>query len=232
MKAAIIQPNYLPWKGYFDIINEVDIFVFLEDVQYTKNGWRNRNKIKTPRGTEWITVPVISDIHKKIFETKIDYSQNWAKKHRKMIHANYAASEYYDTYNEKIFEIYNQKCETISELNIYAIKKISKILDINTEFINSTILDTCGIKDDKVIEICKQIGADEYLSGPSAENYIVNEKFEKAGITLDYKNYSGYLEYPQLWGDFNHFVSIIDVIFNCGGTAPYYMCNRGNDPKN
>ncbi len=223
MKAAIIQSNYLPWKGYFDIIHDVDTFVFLEDVQYTKNDWRNRNKLKTPSGTEWITVPVSGDIHKKIFETKINYSQNWAIKHRKMINANYAASEYYDTYKGEILEIYSKKFETVSELNIYAIKKISKILDINTEFINSTTLDTCGTKDDKVIEICKQIDADEYLTGPSAKTYIVNEKFEKAGITLEYKNYSGYLEYPQLWGNFNHLVSIIDLIFNCGEKTPDYI---------
>lgn len=226
MKAAIIQSNYLPWKGYFAIINEVDIFVFLEDVQYTKNDWRNRNKLKTPRGTEWITVPVISGINQKIFEAKIDYSQDWMKKHRKMINANYAASKYYDIYNGEILEIYDKKFETISELNIYAIKKICKILDIDTKFVNSTDLDIGGVKDDKIIEICKQIGADKYLSGPSAKDYIIDEKFEKEGITLEYKNYSGYLEYPQLWGTFNHFVSIIDIIFNCGEKAPYYICNK------
>jgi len=140
-----------------------------------------------------------------------------------MINANYAASEYYDSYKGDIHEIYNKKFETVSELNIYAIKKICKILDINTKLMNSITLDTCGTKDDKVIEVCSQIGADAYLSGPAAKDYIINEKFKQAGIMLEYKNYSGYPEYPQLWSDFDHFVSVLDVIFNCGEKAPYYI---------
>jgi hypothetical protein len=223
MKAALIQSNYLPWKGYFDIIHDVDVFVFVEDVQYTSKDWRNRNKLKTPYGAKWISVPVMGGVHQKIYEARINYSQNWMRKHKTMINANYNVSEYYDTYKEDIFEIYEQKFETISELNIYAIKKICKILDINTKLINSTSLNTHGTKDDKIIEICSKIGADVYLSGPAAKAYIVNEKFEQAGIILEYKDYSGYPQYSQKWGEFDHFISIIDVIFNCGDKAPYYI---------
>ena len=227
MKASIIQSNYLPWKGYFDIINEVDIFVFLEDVQYTTRDWRNRNKIKTAGGIKWISVPVIGGIHQNIYEVKIDYSGNWSEVHKKMIHHSYAKAEFYNCYKDEIFGIYTNKFQTLSELNINSIIKISKLLDIETEFVNSKNICSKGNKDDKLIEICQSVGADKYLSGPLAKNYIVDEKFEKAGITLEYQNYSGYLEYPQLWGDFNHFVSIIDVIFNCGEKAPYYISNRG-----
>lgn len=223
MKAAIIQSNYIPWKGYFDIIHEVDVFVFLEDVQYTKNDWRNRNKIKTPKGTEWITVPVIGGIHQKIFQVKIDNSKKWIEKHKKTIHANYAASEHYDSYKEDILKIHNKKFETISELNIYAIKLICRLLDIETKILTSQELGAQGKKDDKVIDICHSIGADHYISGPAAKDYIVKEKFEKAGIVLEYKDYSGYPEYKQLWGDFNHYVSVIDLIFNCGEKAPCYI---------
>jgi hypothetical protein len=222
-KAAIIQSNYLPWKGYFDIIHDVDIFVFLEDVQYTKNDWRNRNKIKTPKGTEWITVPVIGGIHQKIYETRIDNSKKWMKKHRKTIHANYASAKFYDTYKEDILDIYNKEFDTISELNIYAIKEICKILDINTKFVNSKNLKAPGKKDTRVINICKEIGADYYLSGPAAKDYIDKEKFEKADIKLEYKKYGGYPEYKQLWDGFTHYVSIIDLIFNCGEKSPYYI---------
>jgi hypothetical protein len=223
MKAAIIQSNYIPWKGYFDIIHEVDVFVFLEDVQYTKNDWRNRNKIKTPTGTEWITVPVVGGIHQKIFQTKIDYSQDWREKHKKTIHANYASSAYYDSYITDIFKMYTEKFETISELNISAIKKISDLLGIKTVFVSSKDLNTSGRKDDKLIEICKKIGADHYISGPAAKNYIVEETFDNAGTVLEYKDYSGYPEYKQLWEDFNHYVSVIDLIFNCGEKAPHYI---------
>ena len=222
-KAAIIQSNYIPWLGYFDIIHDVDIFVFLEDVQYTKNDWRNRNKIKTPKGTEWITVPVLGGIHQKIFETKIDNSKLWTKKHKQAIHANYAATENYTCYKDDIFEIYDRKFDTISELNIYAIKKICNLLDIETEFVNSKDLDVSGRKDDRVIEICREIGADYYLSGPAAKDYIENDKFLDACIKLEYKSYEGYPEYKQLWGEFTRYVSVIDLIFNCGEKSPYYI---------
>lgn len=223
MKAAIIQSNYLPWKGYFDIIHDVDMFVFLEDVQYTKNDWRNRNKIKTPNGTQWITVPVLSDLHNKIFQTKIDNSKKWTEKHKKSIHANYASSSYYDTYKDDILGIYDKKFETISELNIYIIKLICKLLDLNIKFFNSNDLAVPGIKNDRIIGICNKIGAEAYLSGPAAKSYIDESKFKDAGIFLEYKDYLGYPEYPQLWGPFDHFVSIIDVLFNCGEESSYYI---------
>jgi len=222
MRCAIIQPNYLPWKGYFDIINDVDVFVFLDDVQYTKNDWRNRNRIKTSKGTEWITVPVLGGIHQKIFETPIDYSKKWEKKHKNTLHANYAASEYYESYSSDIYEIYSKKYDSISQLSICTIKKICQLLEIDTKFLYSSDLDTKGKKEDKVIEICSMIGANEYISGPTAKNYIHNEKFENAGIDLYYKDYS-YPEYPQLWGEFNPFVSIVDTLFNCGDKAQFYI---------
>ena len=223
MKAAIIQSNYIPWKGYFDIIHEVDVFVFLEDVQYTRRDWRNRNKIKTPGGIKWISVPVIRGTNQMVYETKIDHSQDWREKHKRTIHHSHASCDYYDNYKEDISGIYTKKYETISELNIAAIKKISALLGIETSFVNSKDLNTSGKKDDKLIEICQKIGADNYLSGPAAKDYIVKDKFEKAGIILEYKNYSEYPEYKQLWGDFNHFVSVIDLIFNCGEKAAHYI---------
>ena len=223
MKAAIIQSNYVPWKGYFDIIHEVDAFVFLEDVQYTRRDWRNRNKIKTPGGIKWISVPIIRGTNLMIYETKIDYSQDWREKHKKTIHHSHASCEYYDNYKEDIFGIYTKKYETISELNIAAIKKISALLGIETVFVNSKDLNTSGTKDDKLIEICQKVGADHYISGPAARDYIVKDKFEKGGIVLEYKDYSEYPEYKQLWGEFNHFVSVIDLIFNCGEKAPDYI---------
>jgi len=223
VKVAIIQSNYLPWKGYFDIIHDVDVFVFLEDVQYTKNDWRNRNKIKTPTGVQWLTVPMLKGIHQKIFKAKIDNFQQWKIKHKKSIECNYAASLYYDDYKDDIFKIYTKKFNTISELNMYTIKKICKMLNIKTRFVNSRDLHTTEKKDKKVIEICQQVNADYYLSGPAAKDYIHNDNFINNGIELVYKDYSGYPKYQQLWGDFSHYVSIIDVIFNCGKDVPFYI---------
>jgi len=229
MKAAIIQSNYLPWRGYFDIIHDVDVFVFLEDVQYTHRDWRNRNKVKTPGGVKWISVPIIGGIDQLIFEARIDYSQNWREKHKATIHHSYASAPYYESYKKEIFDIFFQKFDTLSELNIFSIKKIAKILGIETKFINSKDLHTDGTKDDKLIEICQKIGATNYLSGPAAKNYIVNDKFSTAKIELCYKDYIGYPDYQQLWGNFESTVSIIDIIFNCGEKSPYYIWGWRNE---
>jgi hypothetical protein len=229
--VAIIQSNYLPWKGYFDIINDVDTFIFLEDVQYTKGDWRNRNKIKTPYGIKWLTVPVHGSIRQTISNTKIDNSRKWAEDHKKRIHHNYARSNYYNSYKDDIFKIYSQDFATISDLNIYSIRMICKLFDLQVEFRNSEDLEAQGSKDDKIIEICKMIGAKKYISGPSAKFYININKFKEAGIEVEYKDYSGYPEYDQLWNNFNHFVSVIDTIFNCGDKTPYYIWGWRNDLK-
>lgn len=223
MKAAIIQSNYLPWKGYFDIIHDVDVFVFLEDVQYTHRDWRNRNKVKTPGGVKWISVPILGGIDQLIYEARIDYSQNWREKHKATIHHSYASAPYYESYKKEIFDIFFKKFDTLSELNIFSIKKIAKILGIETKFINSKDLHTHGTKDDKLIEINQKIGATYYLSGPAAKSYIENDKFSTAKIELLFKDYTGYPDYPQIWNNFESAVSIIDVIFNCGEESPYYI---------
>jgi hypothetical protein len=223
MKAAIIQSNYLPWKGYFDIIHDVDVFIFLDDVQYTHRDWRNRNKVKTQGGVKWISVPILGGINQLIYEAQIDYSQNWREKHKNTIHHSYASAPYYESYKSEIYDIFSKSFDTLSDLNIFSIKKIAKILGIETKFINSKDLCTEGVKDDKLIKICQIIGADSYLSGPAAKDYIENDKFSAAKIELYYKDYSGYPEYLQIWGEFDHNVSIIDLIFNCGEKSSYYI---------
>lgn len=222
MKAAIIQSSFIPWKGYFDIIHDADVFVFLEDVQYTRHDWRSRNRIKTPGGIKWLSVPVIGGIRQQLWEAKIDGRQ-WADVHKKTIHHSYASSPYYQCYKDEIFRIFDGSYETISELNIGAIKRIAVLLGIRMKFVNSRSLNVGGRKDDKLIGICHTVGADEYISGPSAQAYIRPEKFARAGIRLSYKSYLGYPEYRQLWGGFEHYLSVIDLIFNCGEHAPDYI---------
>ena len=222
-KAAIIQSSYIPWKGYFDIIHDADVFVFLEDVQYTKGSWRNRNKVKTPAGVKWLTVPTVGGIHQQIRETRIDYHRDWADKHKKTIYYSYSPCEYFASYKDDILGIFDRPFDTISDLNIYAIKKLSSLLGLDREFLNSCDLKVEGRKDDKVIGICRKVGADHYISGPAARDYITDEKFEKAEIRLEYKSYDSYPEYGQRWGEFDHFISIIDLLFNCGEKAPYYI---------
>ncbi|MFA5392083.1 MAG: WbqC family protein [Candidatus Paceibacterota bacterium] len=222
-KVAILQSNYIPWKGVFDMINQVDTFVFHEDVQYTKQDWRNRNKIKTPNGLEWLTVPVKkSPETTKIFEIEIS-NKNWQRNHYNKIIQNYSKAPFLKEYHFILENIYLKNTwVNLSQLNIYTTKLIANVLGIKTKFINSIELKTIGIKDDKVIDICKRLNATHYLSGPAAKGYIKEDKFRKANIELEYIKYE-YPEYNQLYGEFNHYVSVLDVIFNCGKDSPKYI---------
>lgn len=224
-KCAILQSNYIPWKGVFDMINQVDTFVFFEDVDYTKRDWRTRNKIKTANGEVWLSVPVKKTARgTKIYEIEISQEENWQEKHYKTIVGSYKKTPFFSEYHYLLEEIYlKRKWTNLSEFNIFTTKLLAGALGITTQFVNSVDLATSGIKDDKLIEICQKIGADYYLSGPAAKDYIVNEKFEKANIELDYIDYSHYLQYPQLHGEFDHYVSVLDVLFNCGNSAKNYI---------
>ena len=218
-KVAIIQSSYLPWKGYFDIINEVDTFVFYDCVQFTKRDWRTRNFI-----IKQINVPVNSDISKPINEIIIDTKQSWQEEHFKGFEMNYGKAKFFKEFKFILNELYKKKkWQSLSDLNQHTIIKISKLLGIKTEFIDSRKLELKGNKTDRLIDALKKIGATEYISGPSAKNYIEDEKFKRAGIKIIYKDYSNYPQYTQLWGDFKHNVNILDLIFNTGKKAPYYI---------
>lgn len=223
-KIAILQSNYIPWKGVFDMMNKVDIFVFFEDVDFTKRDWRTRNKIKTPEGEVWLSIPVKkSSRGTKIYEIEISQETNWQEKHYQTIVQYYKKAKFFSEYKWLLDKIYlEKKWENLSEFNIYVNTLIARELGIKTTFINSKDLETNGTKDDKLIEIIKKLDGDFYLSGPAAKDYIVNEKFKKEKIELAYIEYK-YPEYTQLYGEFNHYITILDVLFNCGKEAPKYI---------
>jgi len=223
-KVAIIQSNYIPWKGYFDIINDSDIFVFLDDVQYTKNDWRNRNKIKTPKGLSWLTIPSGSNLNRLINEVELK-DNNWQKEHWAKITIHYKDSMYFNLYHDFFEDIYlKRKWSSLSELNQYIIKKISReILGINTEFVNSNELESDGKKQDKVLSLVSSVSGSVYLSGPAAKDYNDDQLFKDKGIKLIYKDYSNYPEYEQFHPPFEHGVTILDLIFHKGPEAPYYI---------
>ncbi len=214
-KTAIIQSNYIPWKGYFDMIHDVDTFVFLDDVQMTKRDWRTRNKIKTPRGTEWITVPVSGGRNQLIHEVEI-VQNGWQTNHLKALQANYGRAPYFKEYRFLLDWLYDTTHNNLSKFNRQTTKMICEILGIETDFYSSMEFMVDGKKDRRLINICKELGADVYLSGPAARDYIDEKNFEEAGITLLYKEYPKYPEYEQLFPPFDHGVSILDVLFNCG----------------
>ena len=223
-KVAVIQSNYIPWKGYFDIIHDVDVFVFYDDVQYTKNDWRNRNKIKTNQGLRWLTIPVGSQDNRLICEVELT-NIIWARKHWATIKQSYSKAPYFTQYQSFFEYVYNEaKWSSLSELNQFLIRTISsEFLGIKTEFRDSRETCPIGEKLDRLLDLLKKMSATLYLSGPTARGYIDEQRFVEAGIELVYKDYSGYPEYPQLFPPFEHQVSILDVLFNCGPEAPYYI---------
>lgn len=224
-KVAIVQSNYIAWKGYFDLIAAVDEFILYDDMQYTRRDWRNRNKIKTPQGAQWLTVPVKAkgEYHQKIRETRID-GQEWALKHWKALTLNYRLAPYFDEIAVWLEPLYISEVHThLSQLNRSLIESICNYLDINTRITNSWDYNLVEGKVEGLVNLCQQAGASEYISGPLAKNYIDEDLFLEANIKLSWFDYEGYHQYPQLWGDFTHQVTILDLMFNCGKDAKKYM---------
>ncbi|MCI5222367.1 MAG: hypothetical protein D3924_06775 [Candidatus Electrothrix sp. AR4] len=224
-KVAILQSNYIPWKGYFDLIAAVDEFIIYDDMQYTRRDWRNRNQIKTPQGVQWLTVPVVvkGKYHQKIRETEIDGS-SWGTAHWKALTCNYRRAPHFSEIAEWLEPLYmDESYSHVSQLNRRFIKAVCCYLGIRTPIANSWDYDLLDGKTERLADLCFQAGADEYISGPAAKNYIDERIFYEIGIKLTWFDYEGYLEYPQLWGDFTHGVTILDMLFNCGKEAHRYM---------
>ena len=224
-KTAILQSNYIPWKGYFDVIALVDEFIVYDDMQYTKRDWRNRNIIKTPQGTLWLSIPVISkDSRKKINQIKVS-DKTWAKKHWETIRRNYTKSPCFEKYKNHFETIYKElsEYEFLSEINLHLIIEINKILGISTQISNSRDYNLIEGKTERLLQLCIDSGADEYVSGPAAKGYIDENLFKDAKISITWMDYEGYHEYRQLYPPFIHGVSILDLIFNEGDNAPNFM---------
>ncbi len=224
---SCIQPSYIPWKGYFHQIQKSDIFVFLDDVQYDKHSWRNRNKIKTSNGLIWLTVPVLTKkrFGQSIMEVQINNRNNWRKKHLKALHMNYVKAPFFNKYKEFLASVYEREWKLLVDLDIYLTVEISKLLGIKTNFIRASEMQLKQDKIHRLIDLCKILNIDTYLTGPLARNYLTAEMFEKEGLKLEFQEYY-YNEYPQLYGDFVHNVSIVDTLFNCGEEAGEYIWGK------
>jgi hypothetical protein len=223
MKIGTIQSNFLPWRGYFDFIREVDLFIIHDDVQYTKGDWRNRNKIKTPHGTQWITVPVhYRQTDQLIEETDIDNSKLWARGMLNKIKNSYQQAPHFEPYFSELSDLLLEPARTISDLNVRLIQWVCSHLEIKTPLTFSREYNPQGAKTERLIGILKQVDATTYLSGPSAQAYLEPELFEQAGICLEYKVYD-YPEYEQLYLPFEPAVSVIDLLFMVGKEANKYL---------
>ncbi len=220
---AILQSNYIPWKGYFDMIAAVDEFIIYDDARFTKNDWRNRNQIKTPQGVKWLTVPVGQHISRRIRDVELPDGK-WQVKHWKTIESNYCRAQHFEEISAIFGPLYLRRQHTrLSWLNRELIETVCAYLGIGTKIKNSWDYQLIEGKSERLVDLCVQAGANEYISGPAAKDYIEEEAFTDRGIKLRWFDYCGYPEYQQLWGTFIHEVSILDLLFNCGKNAPHYM---------
>jgi hypothetical protein len=227
MNTVILQPSYIPWRGYFHQIYKADIFIFYDDVQYDKHGWRNRNQIKTSQGKQWLTIPV----HSKgvtdglpINQVCIDWSKPWANAHWKGISFSYGRAPFFSKYAPLVESFYRRHDDQISDFTVETTISLARELgNTHTRFLRSSELTgITGQKTDRLIQILQQVGATHYISGPSAKDYIENDKFETAGISLEYIDYD-YPDYPQLYPPFDPQVSILDLLFMTGDRALDYL---------
>ncbi|MGP8215901.1 MAG: WbqC family protein [Bacteroidia bacterium] len=226
-KLFIIQTNYIPWKGYFDAINMVDEVILYDSMQYTKNDWRNRNKIKTVQGAQWLTIPidVKGKLNQRIDEAVVsDQHLGWRENHWKTIQMNYSKAPHFKLYLSAFRDLYKNNGETyLSKINYSFITLINSILGIKTPMRWSSEFELKGDKNEKLVNICKDTRTTDYFTGPSAKSYLNEALFEKEGIKVHYLDYSSYPEYKQLYGDFIHELSIVDLIFNEGPNMHKYM---------
>lgn len=224
--VVIVQSCYIPWKGFFDLIRMADVFVFYDDMQYTRRDWRNRNLIKTAQGLHWLTIPVKV---KGKFEQRIDETEvsepGWAQTHWKTLESNYRRAAHFAEYGPRIHALYEEAgtLTHLSQINHLFISRICGWLGIDTPIVWSTDVGRVPGRTENLVHVCQAHQATDYISGPSAADYIDVACFGKAGIRLHYMDYSGYPAYPQLFGEFTHGVSILDLLFNTGDAARNYL---------
>lgn len=219
MTAVVLQPSYIPWRGVFDLIARADVFVFYDDVQYDRGGWRNRNRIKTPRGSEWLTIPVHAggnvSGHRSINSIEIAAGKGWRQLHLDKIAQSYRGAPHYERVASLLEPLYATECKFLADFTIASTKAIAAFLGLTPVFLRSSELGVEGRKTERLINVLRAVGADRYISGPSAQSYIELDLFAAAKIELMYIDYA-YREYRQLFPPFDPSVSIVDTLCMLG----------------
>lgn len=219
---AIIQSNYIPWKGYFDIINRVDDFVLLDTVQYTKRDWRNRNQIITSHGLHWLSVPVVVvKRSQKINETLIA-NNDWTRKHLTTLIHSYSKAPFFDLYIDELKQCFLEASQLtrLSDVNLLFIRWINNKLNITTNIHKAESFE-CNTTDanQHLLDICTALEANNYLSGKAAQTYLNESLFEQSNVSVSWMEYGPYKTYQHLYGEFTHNVSILDLLLNKGPEA-------------
>lgn len=217
-RVAIMQPTYLPWCGYFGLMRSVDLFILLENVQFARRSWQQRNQIKTSTGPQWLTVPVMvkGKRDQLISEVEIDQAANFAVTHRRSIELNYRKAPFFDPAAASLLAELETPRALLAELTIGLILRIKEMLGITTPVIHASTLGGEGAKAERLVSLCRQVKATEYVSPPGSQDYLdESDAFTKAGIPVRYFHFA-HPEYPQLFGAFLPYMSSIDMLFNCG----------------
>ena len=216
MKIAIHQPQYLPWLGYLAKWAAADLFVFLDTVQYEKNGWQNRNRIKTSDGARWLTVPVRARLGTRISDVAIDVEQPWPSRHLRVIEAAYGAAPYWSSTREALGRLYAEPWERLAPAAVASAEILARALGVTTPArLASTIpVDDCD-PTGRLVALCQAVGADTYLAGGHGARYMDTKRFAEAGIRVLYQAYS-HPVYAQQHGDFVPFLSGLDLLLMHG----------------
>jgi len=218
MRAVILQPGYLPWLGFFEQLFKSDVFVIYDDVQYDKGGWRNRNRIKGPGGAQWLSVPVRVKFSEAplVKDVLIDNTLDWRKKHLETLRQNYSKAPYYDDYIGIFEGAFEQEWKYLIDLDLHFIHELLHCLQMaEKRLLSSTSLGCPGRGTERLVKLCKKIGADTFYEGAAGRNYMNEKLFEDEGIVLEYQDYE-HPEYKQLHGKFVPYLSVVDLLFNCG----------------
>jgi hypothetical protein len=225
VRCAIVQPSYIPWRGSFDLIRRVDLFVFYDDVQYDRRGWRNRNRIKTPQGSRWLTIPVHArgaQTERLPIHTIRMAEGDWPRQHLETLRRAYAKAPYFADYEPWLERVYAAPPPLLADFTISLTRDLASFLGIATPFVRSSALGASGAKTERLIDVLRKVGATHYLSGPSARAYLDEAQFAAAGIELEWMEYR-YRDYPQLYPPFDPHVSILDLLFMTGRDAAGFL---------
>ena len=231
-RVAILQSNYIPWKGYFDMIAAVDEFIVYDCVQYTKNDWRNRNQIKTAQGKAWLTVPVRQhNLEQTIKQTELA-DPDCFRKHWKTFNQAYAKAPHIGFCRDELEPVFRELAgyKSLSEANALVIRAICNLLGIDTVISDANQYDLAGDRNERLVHLCRQAGASTYLSGAAAQVYLNEGQFERAGVSVEWMRYDGYPEYPQPHPPFDHHVSVLDLLASTGPAAADFMLHARRSP--
>jgi hypothetical protein len=233
MTCVILQPSYIPWRGFFHLIHKADVFVFYDDVQYDRHGWRNRNRIKTPRGAQWITIPIKSAgaqwKEHMICDMQISCERKWNEAHFETLRHSYSKAPFFNRYEPMLKNWYGNPPQKLVDFTVGTTMELARELGIrHTRFVRSSSLGCSGTKTDRLVQILERLGGNHYISGPAARDYLETRKLEAKGITVEWMTYE-YPEYPQLYPPFDPQLSVLDLLLMTGPAAGQYIWKDGRD---